>query len=494
MPKKEEDQYKNLKIYEINTWPWINSLSRQYSRDVKLDTIPEEIFEENLLKFDAVWLMGVWERSPKSREIALKEPDLRKEFKKALPNLKDEDIIGSPYAIYYYHVDKHFGGFEALDVFKEKLNEKDIKLILDFVPNHVAVDHLWTLEKSDVFLEGTKQDLEDNPDMYFSIEDRVFAHGKDPYFPPWSDTIQINAFSETARDKLISTLLTIAQHADGVRCDMAMLVTNEIFKKNWGEHVREVPEKDFWEVIIPRVHKKYPEFLFIAEVYWDMEWELMQQGFNFCYDKNLYDRLKDSNVDSIIGYLQGDLSYQQKLLRFIENHDEERAINAFGKDKSLAAATVALSVPGAKLVYEGQMKGFETKLPVQLARRPEEKPKNEMLSFYEKLIGLLDEEILNWKLSEVRAMEKNGNYYHEKIIAHQWEQKNSIILAIINYSPLNNGANILPRNIKNGDKDLILRDILSDTTMQHSITEIKEKGLNVELAPWKSKIFKIPKN
>ncbi|TXT60271.1 MAG: putative alpha-amylase family protein [Promethearchaeota archaeon] len=493
MPEKIKSKNSSLKIYEINTLPWINELTRRYSKKIKLDNIPEEIFEEILYKFDAIWLMGVWERSPKSREIALNEPDLREGFNNVLPDLKDDDVVGSPYAVYYYHVDKYFGGFDALDKFREKLHEKDMNLILDFVPNHVAVDHLWTLEKSDVFLEGTKQDLENNPDMYFAVDDRVFAHGKDPYYPPWTDTVQINAFSNAAREKMVSTLNSIAQHCDGVRCDMAMLVTNEIFKKNWGEHVRKAPKKDFWEVIIPKVHEKYPEFLFIAEVYWDMEWKLMQQGFDFCYDKTLYDRLKSTNVDSIIGHLQADLSYQKKLLRFIENHDEERALKAFGKDKSMAAALISFTIPGAKLVYEGQMKGYETKIPVQLSRRPEEATKEELVRFYKKILDLSFEDESSWNLCEIKPVESEGDNSHEKIIAHQWENEKYITLISVNYSPFNNQAIVHPRNVPSNERELILRDVLSDSTIKRSPNEIKENGLTIGFGPWESTIFRIPK-
>ncbi len=94
---------KNPKIYEINTWPWLNSLSELYNRPITLQTIPEEIFNRNISLFDAIWLMGVWERSPASRKIALEHPDLQREYHKALHEFRDEDVIGSPYSIYYYH-------------------------------------------------------------------------------------------------------------------------------------------------------------------------------------------------------------------------------------------------------------------------------------------------------------------------------------------------------------------------------------------------------
>ena len=273
MTIKPSEWIKNPIIYEINTWSWLHALSEIYNNSITLDNIPEEVFNQELKYFDAVWLMGVWERSPASKKIALEHPDLMKEYHKALHDFRDEDVIGSPYAVYYYHVDKNIGGIDGLNEIREKLVEQEIKLVLDYVPNHVSIDSLWTFE-SDLFIDGSLEDLMPHPYEYFSIGEKIFANGRDPNFPSWTDTIQINAFSKEARNKTINTLLDIAEICDGVRCDMAMLVTNKVFSKTWGEKAGPIPEKEFWEEIIPTIKAKYPNFIFIAEVYWGMEWEL----------------------------------------------------------------------------------------------------------------------------------------------------------------------------------------------------------------------------
>ena len=101
IPKEQSDWIKNPKIYEINTWPWLNSLSEIYNVSIKLGNVPDKVFNQEIKIFDAVWLMGVWERSPASKKIALEHPELQKEYHKALHDFKDSDVVGSPYSIYY---------------------------------------------------------------------------------------------------------------------------------------------------------------------------------------------------------------------------------------------------------------------------------------------------------------------------------------------------------------------------------------------------------
>ena len=153
MPTEHSEWIKNPKIYEINTWPWLRSLSERYNSPITLENIPDEIFNRDINQFDAVWLMGVWERSPASKKIALERLDLQKEFHKALHELREDDVVGSPYSIYYYHVDKNIGGVDGLKKARKQLSDRGIRLLLDYVPNHVSIDSLLTLE-SNLFIEG----------------------------------------------------------------------------------------------------------------------------------------------------------------------------------------------------------------------------------------------------------------------------------------------------------------------------------------------------
>ena len=150
----------------------------------------------------------------------------------------------------------------------------------------------------------------------------MIACGRDPYFPPWTDTAQLNAFSPKLREAALDTLRHIATQCDGVRCDMAMLLLNSVFSKTWGEAAGSIPEAEYWTELINGVRQVHRNFLFIAEAYWDLESSLQQLGFDYCYDKRLYDRLVHDDAKSVRDHLAADLSYQNRLIRFLENHDE----------------------------------------------------------------------------------------------------------------------------------------------------------------------------
>ena len=485
---------KNPKIYEINTWPWLQNLSEKFTTQITLLNIPDEIFTKKMKYFDVIWLMGVWERSPMGRRIALEHPDLLSEYRKALYDFGENDVVGSPYSIYYYHIDNNIGGIDGIKKVRKQLLVRDIRLILDYVPNHVSVDSLWTLEHN-LFIQGSLDDLMFHPDDYFSISEKVYAHGKDPFFPAWTDTIQINAFSRDARQKTISTLLNIAEICDGVRCDMAMLLVNKIFSKTWGERVGSPPEEEFWIEVISAVKEKYPNFLFIAEVYWDMEWELQQQGFDFCYDKSLYERLTYENANSIREHLSAEKDYQNKLVRFIENHDEPRAIEKLSRERSLAAAIIILTLPGARLIYEGQMEVYKFKLPVQLGRRQIEEIDKEILEFYLLLLSIVSEkEFKNgeWTLCKVEPIDSNDSS-SDNIISYLWEVEESYKLVVVNFSSLLSRAHIKIDHINYGTFNWVFRDLLTEKQHTYKGEDLDEFGLYVELPAWKGHIFDIKK-
>lgn len=483
------------KIYEVNTWVWLNKLSEKYGHDINLENIPIDIIDNTLQKFDAIWTMGAWERSPKGKKIAINHEELQEEYRKALRYFSTEDVVGSPYSIFYYHIDEHLGGTKGMESFRQDLKERGIKLILDYVPNHVAIDHMWTLEKSDLFISGTLQDLMTKPYEYFSIGDNVFAYGKDPNFPPWTDTVQINAFSKDARIKAINTLISIAEQCDGVRCDMAMLMTNEVFSKTWGEKGGNIPETDFWEEVIPKVREKYPNFLFIAEVYWDMEWKLQKQGFDYCYDKKLYDRLINDNAQNVISHIQAEWDYQIKLIRYIENHDEERAINVFGEEASLAAAVLIMTLPGAFLIFQGQIEGNEIKLPIQLGKSPLETPNSKISEFYDKLLNIIpqiEKDKAKWSISDVIPINNEDSSF-KNIISYVWEANQKDFLIVVNYSTNIAKAHIKIKGKNYGSSKWNFRDLFTHKDFQYQGKNLDEHGLYVQLNPWKSQIFQVRK-
>ena len=187
-------------IYEINTAVWLGELSRQLGRTVGLSTVPAHEWDRlAALRVDAVWLMGVWQRSPAGLAIARRNPELVSSFGQALPDLHVDDVIGSPYCVGSYQLEPRFGEPEALATARGELASRGIGLILDYVPNHVAPDHPWTTEHPDYFIRGTAADVEADPASFLETSAGVLANGKDPYFAPWPDVVQLNAFSPRLR-------------------------------------------------------------------------------------------------------------------------------------------------------------------------------------------------------------------------------------------------------------------------------------------------------
>ena len=138
---------------------------------------------------------------------------------------------------------------------------------------------------------------------------------------------------------------------------MAMLMTNEVFAHTWGDRAGPAPESDYWPELIGPVKSVYPELLFMAEAYWNMEWPLQQQGFDLAYDKRLYDRLVHGSAESVRGHLQADAGYQEHLIRFIENHDEPRAAATFGPAQARCHGGGPLNAPGRASVSRWAARG-----------------------------------------------------------------------------------------------------------------------------------------
>ena len=480
-------------IYEINTWVWLRELSQKYQKPVKLDTVPPEEWDQIAsLGFDAVWFMGVWERSPAGIEISMRNQGLLEDFRRALPDFAVEDNVGSPYCVRRYIVDKHLGGPEGLAVARKELAVRGLRLILDFVPNHVAPDHPWASDHPEYFVQGNDDDARNDPVSFVEAGGTVFARGRDPYFPAWPDVLQLNAFQPGLRQAVIETISEIAEQCDGIRCDMAMLVLNDIFERTWGRRAGVKPVNDYWTTVIPAIKGRYREFRFIAEAYWDLEWELQQQGFDFCYDKKLYDRMEHGNAESVRLHLLADSSYQQGMVRFIENHDEPRAAAIFPDGKGRAAAVVILTLTGAKLLHEGQFEGRKVRLPVFLSRRPAEPVDHDLVAFYGRLLKAINQDV--FRNGEWRLCERSGwpdNQSCQNILAWCWVKEDDRYLIVMNFSDGTAQARVhVPWDELRG-KTWRLNDVLPGEIYDRSGYEMRDAGLYVDLGPWKSHIFQV---
>ena len=196
--------------------------------------------------------MGVWERSPAGIEISNKNKGLLEDFRRALPDFKPQDNVGSPYCVRNYVVDAHLGGPKGLAAARQELAKRGMKLLLDFVPNHVAPDHPWATDHPDYLIRGTSDDARNNPASFIEVEGNVFACGRDPFFPAWPDVLQVKAFEPGFRKAAVETVSSIAAQCDGVRCDMAMLMLNRIFERTWGGHAGRRPATEYWDEVSRR--------------------------------------------------------------------------------------------------------------------------------------------------------------------------------------------------------------------------------------------------
>jgi hypothetical protein len=476
-----------LVVYEINAWTWLTELERKHKTKFDLGSVPSNEWDAlKDLRPDGVWLMGVWARSPAGRKISHENPELNREYRAILPDFSEADVSGSPYCIYSYVVEPRLGGRKGLAIARQELASRGLSLLLDFVPNHVAPDHPWVTEHPEFFVRGDAASLRADSTAFFQAGNAIIARGRDPYFAPWPDTAQLNAFDPGSRSAVVATLNDIASQCDGVRCDMAMLMLNKVFGKTWANRVGNTPATEYWRDVIKCVRDQNPGFTFIAEAYWDLEWELIQNGFDYCYDKRLYDRLVHDNAESVRGHLLADIDYQMHMIRFLENHDEPRAAATFPPPKNRAAAVVLMTLPGAKLLHEGQMEGFRTHLSVHLGRRPEEPVDTELQSFYRRLLDSVSSAALRsgtWKLCEQEGWPDNQSF--RNVVSWCWETKGRRYLIAINLSDWKSEACIRTPWSDFRGRTLRFDDLLSgERYSPRNGSEIVDRGLFVELEPW----------
>jgi hypothetical protein len=475
-------------IYEVNTAIWLADLSRAAERRVTLADVPEPAWDAVTPHgTDAVWLMGVWERSPAGLALANANVALQDSFRAALPDVRPDDVIGSPYCVRRYVADVSFGGPEGLAAARAALAGRGIRLILDYVPNHVAPDHPWVSSHPGLFINGDESDIRAEPAGWMRADGHILAHGRDPYFPPWPDVVQLNAFSPAMRAATAQTLGDIADQCDGIRCDMAMLLTNQVFAKTWAGQAGPEPGEEFWPAVIAGLRAGHPQTVLIAEAYWDMEWTLQQQGFDFCYDKRLYDRIVGGDIAGVRDHLRAGLDYQSRLVRFLENHDEPRIASTLPGDAGRAAAVAIATLPGAVLWHEGQFEGRRVHPPVFLSRRPAEPSDTALAGWYRRLLATVAGRHIRsgtWQLLEAAGWADNDSC--RNLLAWSWTggDGDGRHVVVVNLSGLPSQG-----RIPLGWADLAghgwrLADLLDDRVFERDGDELAITGLYVDLPPW----------
>ena len=480
-------------LFQINTRVWLTSLGRELGRPATLDDVPDaELDRLAGAGFEWVWLLSVWQTGLASQRVSRSIPELRHEFEATLPDLREEDIAGSGFAITGYSVHTSLGGDAALARLRDRLRRRNLKLMLDFVPNHTALDHPWVNLDPEYYISGTQADLEREPHNYTRVAhaggDVILAHGRDPFFPGWTDTLQLDYSNPTTQGAMLAALQKIAGQCDGVRCDMAMLVLPDVFERTWGRR-----PQPFWPRVIRSVREHVSDFCFMAEVYWDLEWTLQQEGFNYTYDKRLYDRLHDGHARPVREHFLAGLDFQNKLARFIENHDEPRAAATFAPPIHEAAAVITFLSPGLRFFHQGQLEGRLKRISPHLVRAPIEAPNESLQQFYDRLLSVLRRPVVregDWRLLEcVPAWD--GNWTWDSFVAFSWQGASGPVLVAVNYADHQSQCYVRLSLDGVDGRSVRFTDKMGSAVYDRADTDLAAQGLYLDMPPWGYHVFEM---
>lgn len=487
----------NPVVHEIFTWVWLEDLGRTIGRRVTLANVPDGVWDDVARPgIDAVWLMGVWSRSPVGAKIARANPAMRRAHLSVLPDLTDVDVVGSAYCIRSYHVDDHLGGDAALAIARAALAIRGVRLVLDLVPNHVAPDHPWVTTHPEWFIHGNDEDLDRQPDGFLRLGEHVLACGRDPNFPAWPEVVQLDASHVGLRAAMADLAASLTSHCDGLRCDMAMLVLDDVFRRTWGVRASGGGSPDggrgFWPTVITAAKAADPDFMMWAEAYWDLEPVLLEQGFDACYDKRFYDRIiHHGSVAEIRHHLTASVDELRHAIRFVENHDELRAAAVLPRAAHLAALTTVLTVPGVALLHEGEADGRATRVPVTLGRRPVESPDTVLSADVARLVHALASGLRRgtWELVDVDGWPDNASA--ERLLAWAWTSDEQRHLVVVNLSDRSADGRVrLPWTDLVGT-GVVLHDLLSVEDYERDGDAMLADGLYVALDAFGVHLFRV---
>lgn len=512
-----ESIYHQEGLQLINTRLWLQDIfGDQDPNDPNRKTIadvPKEVWEKLYRQSDYIWFMGVYTPSAHSQQHCAQYSH---EYRYAIPTLRAEEVQASPFAVPDYSPNPLIArDWEEWDLVRDELHRNGKKVILDFVPNHTAVDHHWVTEHPEYYVQAPEWRYRESPGLYVPVEGedgvvRYLAHGKDPHFPEWADTLQLNYARPDLQREMKTVLKNLARHADGVRCDMAMLVNPDTFQRTWGyllsaEERAFLHQHPFWEEAIPELkqdaRERGQEFSFIAEAYWDKEY--LGQQFDYIYAKDFYDHLQaivngqasplradgGNNLRDHIRHMM--MAYESwgrhyKDVLFTENHDERRAIEIFGVGPSKAAAVLAGLIPNSLfLLNQGQARGNRIRPPMQIGRFPEEPGIDQIREFYDRLITLKRSKFFqkgDWSLAELQ--DDSPSIVSMKVrYRHQGRTIEGYVC--VNFGQTT-GSCKLPAI--RPESSAVVYDLTNNQTIFNPDQE-REGGMYLELLPWQTEII-----
>jgi len=481
-------------LYEINTWVWLEQLSAKAGKLVSLADVPDTEWDALAERgFDIIWLMGVWQRSPVSRQVMLRETANFAAYERALPGWKPSDIVGSPYSVVQYVPDPRVGTWESLDRVREKLRKRNMGLFLDFVGNHSAPDHPWTSAHPEYYVQMTAAEGAKNPGAFYPADNPeggcFIALGRDPYFPAWKDVVQLNYFNPGLREAMITELRVIARHCDGVRCDMAMLQLTDVFERVWAAqlHGAPRPKSEFWA----EARAAVPELILLAECYWGTEPRMLELGFNYVYDKELYDQVRDMHAREVRAHVAMGFEFNRQRARFLENHDEPRRASTFGNDRLNAAGTLMGTLPGMRFYHQGEIEGRRNQIPVALRVPADEPVDKTSVALFEKILRLTNDSAYhsgNWSMLDVTpdADGTAGN-----LIVYEWRTEKSWKMIVANAAGQASQGRVRLEDRVTGGRDYIFYDELNEVKYPRAGKELDDAGLFVRLEAGQAHMFDV---
>ena len=415
-----------------HTLVWLDQLSTAYEQPIaRLDEIPDRELDRIAARgFTALWLIGLWERSAASRTI-----------KRWSGN---PDAAASAYSVYNYEIAEHLGGWAALAHLRERLQDRGIRIASDMVPNHTGIDSQWVREHPDrfvslpyspfpnysfsgenlsgsdrvgVYLEDHYFDRSDAAVVFRRVDhetgdERYLYHGNDGTGMPWNDTAQLNYLSAEVREAVVQTILHVARNFPIIRFDAAMTLAKRQIQRLWfpepghggaipsrGEHGMSTEEFDrhipieFWREVVDRVAAEVPETLLLAEAFWMMEGFFVRTlGMHRVYNSAFMHMIKNEENQKYRATIKNTLAYDpeilQRFVNFMNNPDEETAIDQFGDgDKYFGVCTMMVTMPGLPMFGHGQVEGFTEKYGMEFVRAyRDEAPRPDLVARHEREI------------------------------------------------------------------------------------------------------------
>jgi len=265
-------------------------------------------------------------------------------------------------------------------------------------------------------------------------------------------------------------------------------VLPDVFERTWGRR----PEP-FWSRVIPLIRSRVPGFVFMAEVYWDLEWTMQQQGFDYAYDKRLYDRLREGHARPAREHLLAGLDFQDKVARFLENHDEPRANATFALPMHQAAAVITFLSPGMRFFHQGQFEGRRKRISPHLVRGPLEPTDEAVTRFYEQLLAVVRKTTVRdgeWRLLEcVPAWD--GNWTWDGFLACGWQRETARVLVVVNYAGNQGQCYVRVPFMDLSGRDVGLTDLMNGARYERDQSDLASRGLYVDLPAWGYHVFEV---